>query len=110
MAHVLQMVHPQLHGGLITTHWLVCQSVARSEQLVQSPLDELMGGRTVLVIAHRLSTIQHAGTAHPSRLDASALPCFRLLFATDNIVSGLRTRGSSSTGMFVRLLKVVMGN
>lgn len=30
---------------------------SRSEQYVQEALDELMGGRTVLVIAHRLSTV-----------------------------------------------------
>jgi len=31
-----------------------------SERLVQSALERLMGGRTVLVIAHRLSTVQNA--------------------------------------------------
>lgn len=33
---------------------------AESERLVQSALDRLMAGRTVLVIAHRLSTVRHA--------------------------------------------------
>ena len=32
----------------------------KSEVLVQSALDKLMKGRTVLVIAHRLSTIEKA--------------------------------------------------
>lgn len=33
---------------------------AKSEQLVQRAIDQLLVGRTVLVIAHRLSTIRHA--------------------------------------------------
>ena len=33
---------------------------ARSEQLVQQALDELMTGRTTLIIAHRLSTVANA--------------------------------------------------
>ena len=33
---------------------------ARSEQLVQKALDELMTGRTTLIIAHRLSTVANA--------------------------------------------------
>ena len=33
---------------------------AKSEQLVQDALDNLMAGRTTIVVAHRLSTIQAA--------------------------------------------------
>jgi ABC-type transport system involved in Fe-S cluster assembly fused permease/ATPase subunit len=40
---------------------LSCSALdAESEKIVQSSLDNVSRGRTVLVIAHRLSTIQNA--------------------------------------------------
>ncbi len=63
---------------------------SRSEQLVQSALDNLMKNRTVIIIAHRLSTIQNVDqiiTLKNGRVDEIGTP--KELASTDGIYANL---------------------